>query len=706
MLNELISQIDAWGIETRFEYNDVGRLTKRVNAFNSERQTETRSAYDNIGQLTSITDAMDGVASYQYNEVGNKTKITDPGEGVTRYFYDSMERETEFINAIGKITSYNYNSLGLLESIINPRGQETTYTYLKNGWIESYTDELGTVSFTYDSNGNTLTVTDRNGTITREYDEMNRVIKHTDFRGNTIKYGYNQFGNIVKLEYPDGQIVRYDYYKTGDIKSVTDWDGGVTRYSYDANERLTKTTRPDGSVETRSYDNAGQMVSQINKNGETVINSQQYEWNESGNIINVSVYDPMQFAGTVSAEMEYNEFNQLIRWNGEDILYDESGNMLYGPFGGGMVEFEYDCRNRLIRAGDIQYEYDAGDNRIAKIVNGVRTDFVHDTVLSLSRILMSTINDETIYYVWGQGLISQEFEDKWLFYHFNNIGSTQAITDINGEIIERFEYDPYGRLISNSEYGILFLYNGQFGIVTDDNGLLHMRARYYNPEIMRFINPDPIKDGWSWYVYASGDPINMFDPFGLYAKCSQGPNWKPEYDEFGECEACKKNDLIEASNWEASKDSFGSIKAAVKDFAKTINGMSIEKNWEYGTTFYKKGKKFHYTKPHTNKLSNAVCPTPRHPSGTTLEAIGHTHGAYDDDGSDKFSNADKNMADFFGVPAYLVTPNGSIKKYNPNRLIQQTAVENISNSFNWTVPHDGEHPNLNHFLNISCKRCR
>ena len=58
-----------------------------------------------------------------------------------------------------------------------------------------------------------------------------------------------------------------------------------------------------------------------------------------------------------------------------------------------------------------------------------------------------------------------------------------------------------------------------------------MRARYYNPEIMRFINVDPIKDGWNWYAYANGDPISLFDPFGLSPMkslfdCGDGINWR------------------------------------------------------------------------------------------------------------------------------------------------------------------------------------
>jgi hypothetical protein len=53
------------------------------------------------------------------------------------------------------------------------------------------------------------------------------------------------------------------------------------------------------------------------------------------------------------------------------------------------------------------------------------------------------------------------------------------------------------------------------GVVTDSNGLLHMRARFYNPEIKRFINIDPIRDGLNWYAYANGNPISLADPFGL-----------------------------------------------------------------------------------------------------------------------------------------------------------------------------------------------
>ena len=48
-----------------------------------------------------------------------------------------------------------------------------------------------------------------------------------------------------------------------------------------------------------------------------------------------------------------------------------------------------------------------------------------------------------------------------------------------------------------------------------ESGLIYLRARYYNPQLGRFINEDPIKDGLNWYVYCNNNPVNFVDPSGL-----------------------------------------------------------------------------------------------------------------------------------------------------------------------------------------------
>ena len=73
-----------------------------------------------------------------------------------------------------------------------------------------------------------------------------------------------------------------------------------------------------------------------------------------------------------------------------------------------------------------------------------------------------------------------------------------------------------------------FLSNGRYGVQTDANGLLHMRARYYNPYLARFLNADPsgFGGGLNFYAYADGNPVSLIDPFGLGAVgASTGRSW-------------------------------------------------------------------------------------------------------------------------------------------------------------------------------------
>ena len=521
-VNALVLTTSAIDVDTEYSYDSVGNLVKTIENLNTTREEQTTNTFDNLGRVSTSTDAENGTSSYTYDRLGNIATVSDPNGGVNKYSYDSMGRITESENAIGSKKTYTYNDVGELASQKNARGQETTYEYYKNGWIKSFTDELGTVSYTYDGNGNVLTVTDENGTITREYDCMDHVTKYTDFRGNTIEYSYDQIGNLVAITYPGGRIVHYAYYKTGQIKTVTDWEDRLTSYEYDGNGRLVKTTRPEGSIEERTYDAVGRLVTIVDKNGENVINQTVYSYDESDNVTGVTMSDGTSIDGLTSAEMKYNAANQLIEYNGETVEYDADGNMTYGPLNGEMVTFVYDCRNRLVSAGGISYEYDAENNRISQTENDVKTSYVVDiSSNALSRILLMTKGYDTTYFVYGAGLIAQENGDEYLTYHFNNIGNTQAITDGTGEIVESYDYGPYGELLSGSECGIIFLYNGQLGVVTDNNGLYYMRARYYNPEIKRFINQDVLTGSitdsptLNRYAYVNGNPISLNDPFGL-----------------------------------------------------------------------------------------------------------------------------------------------------------------------------------------------
>jgi RHS repeat-associated protein len=67
-------------------------------------------------------------------------------------------------------------------------------------------------------------------------------------------------------------------------------------------------------------------------------------------------------------------------------------------------------------------------------------------------------------------------------------------------------------------------------------GLMYYRARFYDPQIGRFISEDPIEfeGGINWYAYVDNDPINFIDPYGFDKfklpdhPSKLLPEWKPD----------------------------------------------------------------------------------------------------------------------------------------------------------------------------------
>jgi RHS repeat-associated protein len=241
-------------------------------------------------------------------------------------------------------------------------------------------------------------------------------------------------------------------------------------------------------------------------------------------------------------------YNGSIFTTGSETFdYDNNGNLITKTVGGNVTNYSWDFNDMLTQitndGNTYIYRYDGLGSRVARIENGAEKRYVSGLVET------DASGSITAYYVYGLGLISKITpSNEVYYYHYDGIGSTIGMSDSLGNMVNKYAYDAFGKVLNEEEtIPNPFKYVGQFGVMDEGNGLLYMRARYYDPEIGRFISKDPIGFvgglnlyGYvdsvgkpyldiNLYTYASNNPVNWIDPEGLQSRpiwipVRQGPN--------------------------------------------------------------------------------------------------------------------------------------------------------------------------------------
>jgi RHS repeat-associated protein len=109
-------------------------------------------------------------------------------------------------------------------------------------------------------------------------------------------------------------------------------------------------------------------------------------------------------------------------------------------------------------------------------------------------------------------------ENGTFFFHTDMLGSTRAITNSSGQTVANYDYEPFGK-VSRASGILVDAEKRKFTGKTEDKatGLDYFNARYYDPEVGRFISPDPAQDGLNWYVYCGDNPVNRIDQNGRFS---------------------------------------------------------------------------------------------------------------------------------------------------------------------------------------------
>jgi len=129
----------------------------------------------------------------------------------------------------------------------------------------------------------------------------------------------------------------------------------------------------------------------------------------------------------------------------------------------------------------------------------------------------------TAKYVWeGNGyyspLIYSMLGGAWRYHLYDGLGSTRQLMLHASPytVTDTYSYEAFGNLLSST--GTTpnpYKYVGSLGYYQTGSSLMHLGARYYMPEVGRFLQRDPLWDLASPYVYVDGSPTSSVDPDGL-----------------------------------------------------------------------------------------------------------------------------------------------------------------------------------------------
>jgi RHS repeat-associated protein len=210
----------------------------------------------------------------------------------------------------------------------------------------------------------------------------------------------------------------------------------------------------------------------------------------------------------------YDAANRLIEVDGAPLAWDANGNLLDD----GVSTYTYDHANRL--TGVVQssatytFNYNGLGDRLQQIANGTPTRYSLDLNTGLTHVL----EDGTSTYLYGVGRIGEEQLGDWKYHLPDALASLRQMIDVGGAISLTRSYQPYGEvLLSTGSETTKYGFTGEW---TDATGLIHLRARYYEPGNGRFINNDPWTGdtqqpmSYNNWLYAYANPVNLTDPSG------------------------------------------------------------------------------------------------------------------------------------------------------------------------------------------------
>lgn len=513
-----------------YTYDAVGNITQIANTASTSAQATADYEYDILNRLviaSSTESSTPYITLFDYDALGNITAVGAEATSTVATAHPSIMDSLPLTFRSGEGVS----------------SDSWTYTVPSGGQSKLLVVLLatgGNVSTTATQNGDALTCTKITGYVARGY---HTVCYLDDPSSGTFAVSWSGSGtyqgSMFTLE-DAGQSFPIDAHYVTALESsgstlttststsqgydlLVDWDvgtGNAVTHSFGTGQTqmyMGSQSDPLGR-HSMSYKNAAAVSG-------TESMTRNLSPNDTSDLAVVAIKGASEQAvNTSGTEYSYagtgyanpHAFTQLS--NGvstSTFAYDANGNLTQKTTDGVSTTYEWDYANRLIALGvggaTSTYGYDAFGQRVLQIsatttniypfkwysvasstgsgaAYATTTDYIFN-----GETLVSTVDQQM-----ASGVATGTPQSRYI--HADYLGSTNVVTDENGEVVQTLDYYPYGATrISDGAQSIARKFIGQFA---DESNLSYLDARYYNPSQGQFISQDPI-------FLAIGDPKRL-----------------------------------------------------------------------------------------------------------------------------------------------------------------------------------------------------
>jgi len=514
----LFGQVDTWKTRrnqmTRLHYDVRGR--EDYHTWDNGAAPRIDRVWDVANRLTNISNVFSAI-DYGLDDAGQmkwEGSNVNGGNGRTQITYCRFPS--------GEVARMTYpNGTTVVEPHYTARGQ------LKDvGW------QAGATSYVYWPDGKVKVQVRTNG-VTTSYGY--------DGRGMISSVSHSKDGNdLAKREYWRDNRDRIVAWKRGTNQAYNQMENGRgNRYKYDAEGQLERAWYRAQNPETA--------------NPVDPMRSDEFHYDELGNRAG---WNDIASRGHTWIARRDNGLNQYTSWAnnypnpplhwGSPILYDDNfGGSWQFPGNGvtmaeGFITASYNALNQPVAiwvptygSNYMWFGFDPLGRCVKRWIgpaNAGTAGYTPATFFSYDGWTMvqegATGATADCVYVHGgrvDEIVASQVSGIWYNHHYDAQGNCILLSTANGTIQEQYDYDAFGFPYFYTANGgtptnvkTRFLFTGREWI--SDLRIYDYRNRQYQPEVGRFLQPDPKQfdaGDYNLYRYCHNDPVNRSDPMGL-----------------------------------------------------------------------------------------------------------------------------------------------------------------------------------------------